>query len=89
MELTQEYFDQQLKKLITKDDFYAALETQTDALKNYTDKQTEALARMVAETIAEPMEQHFAELKDLLHIKETVERHEREIARLKRLFQAT
>ena len=88
MELTQEYFDQQLQKLATKKDLHEALRAQTEELKDYTDNQTESLARVIAVTVADPMEKHFAELKDLLQIRETVERHEREIAHLKGLLQA-
>jgi len=89
MELTQEYFDRQLQKLATKKDLHAALRSQTENLKDYTDNQTASLARVIALTVAEPMEKHFSELKDLLQIKETVERHEREIAHLKGLLRAT
>jgi hypothetical protein len=89
MELSQEYFDQQLGKLVTKTDLDAALTAQTESLKNYTDNQTESLARIIALNVADPMEKHFAELKDLLQIKETVQRHEREIERLKGLLQPT
>lgn len=88
MELTQEYFDQQLKQLATKEDLNAALKSQTEELKDYTDNQTESLARVIAITVGDPMERHFADLKNLLQIRETVERHEQEIRRLKELLHA-
>lgn len=89
MELTREYFDQQLGKLVTIKDLQSALKAQTKDLKDYTDNQTESLARVIALTVADPMEKHFAELKDLMHIKEIVQRHEREIELLKGLLQSS
>ncbi len=88
MELTQDYLDKQLKMLATKEDIKAAFESQTKDLKSYADQQTETLARIIASTVADPMERHFTDLKDLLQIKEIVERHEREIERLKALLSA-
>lgn len=46
MELTKEYFDEQLKE-------------QTRELKAFSEEQTDALARLIAITVAEPMERHF------------------------------
>lgn len=64
MELTQEYFDTQLKGLATKDDIKNMatkddLASQTRELKEFAEDQTDVLARIIATTIAEPMERHF------------------------------
>ena len=58
-ELTKEYFDQQIAKLSTKDDLNDAVE---------------ALARIIAETIAEPFTKRFDRLEDLLTVKDEVEK---------------
>jgi hypothetical protein len=57
MELTQEHFDEQIKKLATKKDI---------------EEQTEALARIISDTIATPMHERFDELKDYLEVREDV-----------------
>jgi hypothetical protein len=59
-ELTKEYFDQGLRTL------------ETNLTKKIYD-QTEQLARMIADTVATPMEQHFADLKDYLEVREDVQ----------------
>ena len=59
MELTKEYFDKQINKLVTKADLESALRSQTEYLKGYTDNQTESLARVIALTVADPMEKHW------------------------------
>lgn len=79
MELSQEYFDKALANLATKDD----LSSQTRELKAYTDEQTEHLVGVINETIAEPMESHFAELKDYLKVKEDVQTLKREMQQIK------
>jgi hypothetical protein len=43
----------------------------------------EELARIIAKTVAEPMERHFEDIKDLIQMKEKIEQHELEIQRLK------
>lgn len=65
MELTQEHFDKALKAAV------APLATKKDL-----EEQTEALARMVADTIATPFTQRFDRLEELLNIRDRVERHE-------------
>ena len=76
MELTRKYFDQQLKQqlkqelseqlknLVTKDHLTAELQKQSKELKAYSEEQTEILAQIIANTIVEPMERHFAKFKD-------------------------
>jgi len=59
MELTKEYFDEGLRTLETN-------------LSKKIDDQTEQLARIIADTVATPMEQHFADLKDYLEVREDV-----------------
>jgi succinate dehydrogenase/fumarate reductase flavoprotein subunit len=79
MELTQEYLDKALSSLATKDD----LASQTKELKAYADEQTGHLVGVINETIAEPMERHFAELKDYVKTKEDVQTLKREMQRIK------
>lgn len=92
MELTQEYFDQQLKNLVTKSDLKQfptvadldqRLASQTAELKAYADEQTAHLASVVNETIAEPMEGHFQELKDFVRVRDEVQALKLEMQRIK------
>jgi uncharacterized protein YlxW (UPF0749 family) len=77
MELTQEYFDQKLKTVATKDDL-KQLATKDDIQAAVTE-----LASMINETVAEPMEQHFAELKDHEQLRDDVQTLKREIQQIK------
>jgi hypothetical protein len=70
MELTQEHFDQGLRTLETN-------------LSRKIDDQTEQLARIIADTVATPMEQHFADLKDYLEVREEVQMLKVDIQRIK------
>lgn len=54
-ELTKEYFDEQLK-------------AQTKELKQFAEDQTDALARLIATTVAEPMERHFEKIDKELDV---------------------
>ncbi|MDT7540586.1 MAG: hypothetical protein QOE33_490 [Acidobacteriota bacterium] len=92
MELTQEYFDQQLKNLVTKDDLKQfltvadldqRLASQTSELKTYAAEQTAHLVGVINETIAEPMKQHFEELKDFVRVREDVQTMKLEMQRIK------
>ncbi|MCL5667203.1 MAG: hypothetical protein M1383_05550 [Patescibacteria group bacterium] len=47
----------ELRNLATKDD----LKQQTKELKEFAEEQTEALARIISNTVAEPMERHFSQ----------------------------
>jgi protein associated with RNAse G/E len=80
MELTQEYFDQQLKKLATKDDVTISLESQTKELKDYIhesfemqqgyiDERVDELANQtkVKEDIA-MLQKDMAQIKAALHL---------------------
>lgn len=62
MELTKEHFDQALKAAV------APLATKKDL-----EEQTEALARMVADTIATPFTQRFDRLEELLEVEDDVQ----------------
>jgi protein associated with RNAse G/E len=75
MELTQEYFDQQLQKLATKEDLNAALETQTKELKDYIH---ESFA-----TQQQYIDERFNELMDQTKVKEDVALLKTELAQIK------
>ncbi len=77
MELTKEYFenylgqqfDEKLKNVATKDDLRnlttkGDLASQSRELKDFALEQTESLARIIATTVAEPMEKGFREIKE-------------------------
>jgi hypothetical protein len=70
MELTKEYFDEGLRTLETN-------------LSKKNDDQTEQLARIIADTVATPMEQHFADLKDYLEVREDVQMLKVEMQKIK------
>jgi len=77
MELTQEYFDQQLKNLATKNDL-KDLATKSDVESAVTE-----LAGVINKTIAEPMEKGFAELRDYKTVKEEVNELKADIVKIK------
>lgn len=79
MELTKEYFDNIIKSVATKAD----IEAQTKELKAFAGEQTADLARIIATTVAEPMEQHFAELKDYLEVRGDVQALKADMQRIK------
>lgn len=75
MNLTKEYFDKalkglatkaDLKKFATKDELNERFEKQTQVLIAFADAQTDALARIIKETIDEPMQQRFDALEKSL-----------------------
>jgi len=72
MELTKEYFDQALKAAV------APLATKKDL-----EEQTEALARMVADTIATPFTKRFDRMEDLLEVKDEVQDLKRQMEELR------
>jgi hypothetical protein len=73
MELTQEYLDNKFK----------AIDDQFSKLHTHIDDQTEQLARIIETTIATPMEQRFAELKDYLEVREDVQALKVDMQRIK------
>src|SRR4051794_33049968 len=72
MELTQEYFDQQLKNLATKED-----------VRREVQAGVEQMARIISETVAEPMEKHFAEHTEQLNVRGEVEELKRDVQQIK------
>ncbi len=52
-ELTQEFFEHKLNE-------------QTEELKKHATDQTEELARIIATTVVDPMEEHFADLRKIM-----------------------
>jgi len=76
-ELSQEYFDQQLKNLATKDDLKPL------ATKKDVDAAVDELAQIVSNTIAAPMEQQFAKLEAQLDVAERVKALESDMQRIK------
>lgn len=67
MELTQEYFDSVVKNLATQNDL-KPLATKSDV----TDAVDE-LARLIGDTVAIPMQQHFEKLHGELSMRERLE----------------
>jgi hypothetical protein len=95
MELTKEYFNQQLKNLATKKDLKGfatkvdlkGLATKED-LKPLATKQdvrygVEELARIVSETVATPMEERFARLESLMDVRLAVQTLQLDMRRIK------
>lgn len=95
MELTKEYFDQQLRNLATKQDLESfatkddlkGLATKED-LKPLATKQdvregVEELARIVADTVATPMEEGFARLESLMDVRLAVQTLQLDMRRIK------
>lgn len=52
-ELTQQFFEQKLRE-------------QTEELKKHAVEQTEELARIIATTVVDPMEEHFTALREII-----------------------
>ena len=91
MEITKEYFDQQLGTLnhwLGKiDQRMDGMATKAD-LKPLATKQdvregVEELARIIAATVANPMEQHFAEVKAELAMHQRVRQLENDMRKIK------
>ena len=70
MELTQEYFDEGLRTL------------ESNLTKKIND-QTEHLAQLIENTVATPMEQHFADLKDYSEVRKEVHTLKVEMQKIK------
>jgi hypothetical protein len=79
MELTKEHFDKVVTGLASKDD----LKVQTKELKKFSEDQTEALARIISKTVAEPMEAQFRKLNSRLDLQQRVEKLETEMTEMK------
>jgi transketolase len=97
MELTQEYFDEKLNQLASKEELNAhtgafnqrfdgieqRFEKQTTDLKAFAKEQTEELARIIADTVATPMEQRFAKLEARQDVAERVKALETDMRQIK------
>jgi hypothetical protein len=70
MELTKAYFDEGLRTL------------EANLTKKMND-QTEQLARLIADTVATPMEEHFADLKDYSDVRKEVHTLKVEMQKIK------
>lgn len=81
MELTKEHFDQTLTTLYKK--FDIKIDDQTKDLKAYAEEQTEELARIIASTIAEPMERHFEKIDKELDVYAEVKQLKADMERIK------
>lgn len=85
MELTKEHFDQTLTTLYKK--FDTKIDEQTKELRSYAKEQTEELARIIATTIAEPMEHHFEKLDKELDVYSEVKQLKADMERIKEALQ--
>jgi hypothetical protein len=79
-ELTKEDFEQALKGLATKDDLLKAVAPL--ATKKDLEEQTEALARIVADTVANPFTKRFDDLEEKLDYSERIRMIENRLAKL-------
>ena len=77
MELTKEYFDRRLQNLATKDDL-KPLATKRDVREG-----VEELARIIADTVANPMEERFAKLELRIDVTERVQHLEADMQKIK------
>ena len=73
MEITKEYFDEQIGKLATRQYLDERLDAQTKELKAYADEKQAELAGMIERTInvtsrVGRLEQDMAAVKQALHI---------------------
>lgn len=85
-ELTREYFDQQISVINQRFDGVATksdLQAQTKELKTFAEEQTDALARIIATTIAEPMERHFEKINKELDVYAEVKQLKADMERIK------
>lgn len=86
MELTKQYFDEQLGRLNQRFDDVATkkdLQEQTKELKQFAEEQTDALARIIATTVAEPMQRHFEKLDKELDVYAEVKQLKADMERIK------
>lgn len=80
-------FDEKFETVATKDDLTQQLAEQTKTLKSYADEQTEKLAVIIKDTIVEPMEQNFSELKDHKTVREEVSTLKADVQKIKTALQ--
>lgn len=82
-----ETVNQQFQTVVTKDELTQQLAEQTETLKAYADEQTEKLAVIIKNTIVEPMEENFSELKDYKAVREEVSVLKTDMQRIKTALQ--
>jgi hypothetical protein len=82
-----ETFDKKFETVATKNDLAQQLAVQTETLKAYADEQTEKLAVIINNTVVEPMEDYFAELKDHKSVQEKVATLETDMRKIKSALQ--
>ncbi|MBL8031163.1 MAG: hypothetical protein JNK33_02470 [Candidatus Doudnabacteria bacterium] len=72
-----------LTNLVTKDNLKASLAEQTKELKQFAVEQTEELARIIAGTVAEPMQNHFGEPVNHEDIKAKVQELAQDVVKIR------
>jgi uncharacterized protein YicC (UPF0701 family) len=83
-ELTKEYFDQHLKAINTRMDGLATKEDLKPlATKHDVREGVEELARIIANTVANPMEERFAKLESRIDVTERVQHLETDMQKIK------
>jgi len=73
MELTKEHFDHIVAGLATKDSVTRAVADSEKRVIQRIDDAQEELARIIADTIANPFTKRFDRLEELLEVKEDVQ----------------
>ena len=80
-QLTKEHFDEQLKKLVTKDELSARLTDQTRQLKDYTDTQLTKLREEMKEGF-QNVDLQLAAIHEMLDVRKRVEVLENKVQHL-------
>jgi hypothetical protein len=83
MELTPEYLDQHLKQPVNKADLEEVINKQTRELTSVVERQTEELARIIAETVANPLQEHFEQIHKEMQLEREVQELKRDMLRIK------
>lgn len=83
MEFTKEYFDQKFKQSDERFEKLMTFLQENMATKADLREAVEELARLTAETVANPMEQHFAEVKAELAMHQRVRQLETDMRKIK------
>ena len=73
MELTKEYFDKAIKGLATKKGLELGLEQTEQRIIRRIDESQEELARIIANTVANPFTKRFEHLEEQLVVKNDVQ----------------
>ncbi len=104
MEVTKEYLDQQFQHIDGKfdaidqkfdlidekiDRIYEKFDDHTKEIKEFAKEQTEELARMIQNSVVEPMDRHFSKLENDLNVKDNVHRLEKDMTKIKTALHLT